>query len=463
MGIIPGTEEGRPATIGEGGRRNWLYPQLLRGGTWMRRRNVVYSALMLVYLLVPWLQVGGHQAVLLDLPRRKFAFFGFVLWPQDSWMLWMLLITGMLGVFFFTALLGRVWCGWACPQTVFMEGVFRRIEAFVEGDANARRKLDDGPWDGRKVLKKSIKHLIFILISVHIANTFLCYFAGTDLVVKMTLASPIGAPGWFLFMSLVAGAFYFDFAWFREQVCTIVCPYGRWQSVLLDEHSLIVGYDAARGDPRGTMRTRRGSDANAHGDCIDCGRCVDVCPTGIDIRAGLQMECINCTACIDVCDEVMLKTKRPAGLIRYTSLRELGGLVRKPFRPRTVAYAVVLLLAMGIMSTLAAQRTVVEVQVLRAYGDTISAGAQIVSNRFDIRVINKSEEDVALKLEPQEGFTLIAAVNPIGMKAGSTGTTPLFVQRETRLLKQGRKVNLVFTVDGHEVFRKQVELLGGEL
>jgi len=322
--IIEAGDKDRLATIGDKGARRWVYAAPFDGRWWSRRR-VVNAFLIALFFVLPWLQVAGHQAVLLDLPRRKFAFFGLVFWPQDTHLLWLLLFCTIIVIFLTTALWGRLWCGWACPQTVFLEGVFRRIEFWLEGSASARRKRDAGPWTADKIRRKIAKHGLFILVSSHVANTTLCYFASTEHVVEMTLTPPADNPAWFAFMLGLNVLFYLNFARFREQLCTIACPYGRWQSVLIDRQSTIVAYDPGRGEKRGLGAARRKEPDAGWGDCVDCGRCVHVCPTGIDIRDGLQMECVSCTACIDACDAVMHKTGREKGLVRYSSLADLGG------------------------------------------------------------------------------------------------------------------------------------------
>lgn len=464
----------RPTTIAESGERQWLYPASFHG-LWLNRRNWVSGLLIVLFFGLPWLEIGGHQAVLLDLPRRKLALFGLVLWPQDSYLLWLLLFTGLIAMFMVTSQWGRLWCGWACPQTVFLEGVFRRIEVAIEGDALRRKRLDDGPWTANRFAKKLLKHMVFFVISAHVANTFLCYFASTERVLAMTLQPPAQNPSWFMFMAAVQFVFYADFAWFREQLCTIACPYGRWQSVLLDEHSLIVGYDHGRGETRGGKGARRVAaaaaaaavdDSNAaggFGDCIDCGRCVAVCPTGIDIRNGLQMECINCTACIDACDDVMAKIQLPKGLIRYTSLQELDGHPRKPVRPRTIAYGVVLLVALTVFAAAASQRKMVGTQVVRASGaSTYTVYDGFIVNHFRAKLVNKRDVDVALRLRDQPGFEFVVPLNPWPVAAGKTATMEIFVRRRAAEFRPGGRDQVLFVFeDGDdEVGRSRAPLLG---
>ncbi|MCO4763822.1 MAG: cytochrome c oxidase accessory protein CcoG [Myxococcales bacterium] len=459
--IVPPTQE-RPTTISEGGARQWLYPASFKG-KWLNRRTVVNVIFLILFFGLPWLEVGDHQAVLLDLPKRKLAFFGLVLWPQDSYLLWLLLFTGLLGIFIITAQWGRLWCGWACPQTVFMEGVFRHIENKIEGKPAKRLKRDQGPLTWDKIWRKTLKHSVFFFISAHVANTALCYLASSERVMDMTLTNPSVNSGWFGLMFGVTMIFYLDFAWFREQLCTIACPYGRWQSVLLDDHSLIVGYDHRRGESRGGKGKRRKAPEKDWGDCVDCGLCVQVCPTGIDIRNGLQMECINCTACMDACDPVMEKIGKPTGLIRYTSLQELAGGERKAVRPRIIIYAIFLVVALSVFAYAGTHRKITEVTVVRAQGQAVMQidGDHLV-NHFRAKLLNKSEKPVKIKLESTKGYQFVVPMNPWPVAAGQTATMEIFIRRKLSDFKPGGddRPLLVFTHDGDEVGRAHVPLLG---
>ncbi len=468
--VVQPTQE-RPTTISESGRRQWLYPASFKG-RWLNRRTLVNALLMLLFFGLPWLEVGGHQALLLDLPHRKLAFFGLVLWPQDSYLLWLLLFSALIGIFMITAQWGRLWCGWACPQTVFMEGVFRRIENAIEGSPNKRMRRDQGPLTWDKLWRKAVKHVVFFVIAAHVANTVLCYVASSERVLEMTLQWPGDNPSWFGFMFGVQMLVYLDFAWFREQLCTIACPYGRWQSVMLDDHSLIVGYDTGRGESRGGKKQRRKAPDQAFGDCIDCGLCVQVCPTGIDIRNGLQMECINCTACMDACDGVMRKIDKPEGLIRYTSLQELGGGERKLVRLRTVGYALVLTASLSAFAYAANNRKITEVTVVRAQGQgVVQVQGDAVVNHFRAKLVNKSDKAVKIRLLPREGYVFVVPLNPWPVPAGKTATMEIFIRRKLSDFKAGGddRPLLVFhqvtgeagqDADGVEVGRARVPLLG---
>ncbi|MBT7893261.1 MAG: cytochrome c oxidase accessory protein CcoG, partial [Deltaproteobacteria bacterium] len=302
------------------GKRHRIYPQDITGKFTRIRTKLAYL-LILIYLLPPWLKINGLPVIQLNIPDRQFVLFGSIFWPQDVQYLVFIFILAGLFLFFITALLGRVWCGWACPQTIFLEFVLRRIEYWIEGNRTDQIKLDKSPWTPSKFTKKAIKHLLFLLVAAVVSNTFLAYFTGVD-----SLLQWISSPPWenwtaFLFMLFFLFAFYFDLAHFQEQYCILVCPYARFQSALIDSQTIQVMYDPRRGEPRG----RR---SKVTGDCIDCSACIRACPTGIDIRNGSQLECIGCTRCIDACDRIMTRIKKPKGLIRYES--ELGLAGEKP-------------------------------------------------------------------------------------------------------------------------------------
>ena len=306
------TAEGRVlSTLNPDGSRRLIRPKLSKG-RFYRRRLVVAWALVGAFVLIPILKMGGKPLLLLDIPRREFTFFGTTFLPTDTFLLMLLLFGIFVGIFLLTALLGRVWCGWACPQTVYMEYFYRPLERWIEGGRARQLALDAAGPDARRVLKQ----VVFFAVSALLANTFLAYFVGWDQLISWMTSSPADHPAAFAVMLGTTLLMFLDFAWFREQTCIVACPYGRFQSVLLDRRSLIVGYDAGRGEPRAPWR--RGEERTA-GDCLDCRLCVSTCPTGIDIRDGLQMECIACTQCIDACDEVMDRVGLSRGLVRYTS------------------------------------------------------------------------------------------------------------------------------------------------
>jgi cytochrome c oxidase accessory protein FixG len=404
-----------PTTIREDGSRRFIHPADVKG---IFTRLRVWSAwlLMAVYLALPWIPIGGHPAVFLDIAGRRFHLFGYTLAFQDVWLLFFG-ITGLgFTLFFLTALLGRVWCGWACPQTVFLEHLYRRAERWIEGDAHARRLLDAAPMGPAKLGKRVLKHTLFVLFSLGIAHLFLAYYVSIPELWHMMHTDPGEHWSAFLFVFVFSGILYFNFAWFREQLCLIICPYGRLQSALIDDHSLVIGYDQTRGEPRGKVGTE------GVGDCIDCNRCVQVCPTGIDIRQGLQIECIGCAACIDACDEVMARLKRPQGLVRYDSLVGLAGGKTRWARPRTLMYLI--LLAVGAAVATFAFSTVrpANLGVTRVTGAPYVVDEAHVRNQFLVRIVNKKDTSerfvVRLAGAPegvlQTGFEKPVEIGPLG-------------------------------------------------
>ncbi len=450
----------RVTTIGEGGHRFWLYPASF-SGLWLNRRRIVAYLLVLVYFLVPWTKINGHQTILLDVAERKFAVFGIVFWPQDLLIFWFFLVGSVVVIFLITAQWGRLWCGWACPQTVFLEHVFRRIETWVEGDSQRRQRLDKGPWTAEKIAKKTAKYGLFLIVSSHFANTALCYFVGTDQVLYMTFQDPSTHWSWFTFMAVLNFLFFLNFAWFREQFCLIACPYGRFQSVLLDSDSMIVGYDYTRGEPRSVMRKH---ETQVGGDCIDCNRCVAVCPTGIDIRMGLQMECVNCTACMDACDEIMTKIHRPKGLIRYTSIANLEGRLRRFFRPRTIAYTAIFILLWSIGGFLLLNRGEVIIRLVRPRGTsfTLAEDQRVVTNLFQAKASNKTAEPLVLVPKVPAGYELVAALNPWTIPPQETALNQIFVRKNSASFSHSGKERLKigFYHDNQLVREAEVTLMG---
>lgn len=375
-------------TIREDGSRFFLHPADARG-FWTRARRWAAWFLVAIYLALPWIPVGGHPAVFLDIADRRFHLFGFTLAFQDAWLLFFV-ITGLgFSLFLITSLLGRVWCGWACPQTVFLEHVYRRVERWLEGDSVARRRLDASPWTGGKIARRAAKQIVFVLLSAVITHLFLAYFVSLPELWSMMSQAPGAHWGAFVFMAVATGILYFNFAWFREQLCIVICPYGRMQSVLLDDHSMVIGYDTRRGEPRGK------AGAPDVGACIDCTRCVQVCPTGIDIRQGLQIECIACAACVDACDEVMDKVKRPRGLIRYDSTAGFSGARTRWLRPRIWIYLV--LLSAGATAATLSLSSVrpASLLVTRLQGAPYFIDASSVRNQFLVRLVNKRDTPVS--------------------------------------------------------------------
>ena len=442
-------------TLNEDGTRRWIRPKPAPGPKWRARRIVAY-ALMVVFFAIPHLRLAGKPLVLLDLPRRQFTLFGTTFLPTDTLLLMLLLFSVIIAVFLATALAGRVWCGWGCPQTVYMEFLFRPIERLVEGGWSGSRKID--ALGGRRAHlhpRRLLKYAIYAGLALFLAHTFLAYFVGTEQLAVWVRRSPYDHPASFLVMAGTTALIFFDFTYFREQTCMVACPYGRWQSVLLDRQSLIVAYDVARGEPRGRGKVRERPNGVTLGDCVDCMACVQTCPTGIDIRDGLQMECIHCTQCADACDAVMTKIGRPTGLIRYTSQEALAGHDRHWLRPRTVLYPAALALFLGAFVWALNDRQDAEVTVLRGIGAPFTEEADgRVANQVRVKVVNRDDDDRAYRLEVAgvsdvPGATVIAPENPLRVARGQMATTSIFVLLPATAFTAGERAVTVKVDDGH--------------
>lgn len=390
-------------TVNEEGKRVWIYAKKPKG-SWFRKRSMVGYALLAFLFITPFIRIDKHPFMLFDVLNRKFIFFGQVFWPQDFYLFVIGLLSFFVFIFLFTSLFGRLWCGWACPQTIFMEFVFRRIEYWIEGDAIAQRKLAAQPWTATKVLKKGGKQFVFFGISFFVANIFLSYIIGTDELWKIATDSPTNHIGGLVAIIVFSGVFYAVFSYFREQVCTIVCPYGRLQSVMLDNKSLTVAYDYKRGEPREKYGRKRSETA---GDCINCFQCVDVCPTGIDIRNGIQLECVNCTACIDACNSVMSSINKPIDLIRFASQEGIEKGEKFRFTTRRILYSGLLVLLVGVLVVLLSIRSDVQADILRTPGMTYIEDTKTgtIRNVYNVHILNKTfdEMPVELRLESNDG------------------------------------------------------------
>lgn len=395
------------STVTDEGKRVWIYPKK-PSGRFYNARTIVSIFLLAFLFGAPFLKVNGHQFMLFNVIERKFILFGIPFGPHDFHLFGLAMIAIIVSIFLFTVVYGRIFCGWICPQTIFMEMVFRKIEYWIEGDANKQRALDKMPMNVEKFIKKTSKQIIFFIISFIIANFFLSYIIGMDQLIVI-VTDPITAHlGGLFAITVFSGIFYWVFSYFREQACTIVCPYGRLQGVMLDQNSIVIAYDNVRGEPRGKIRKNKSRDDK--GDCIDCNLCVDVCPTGIDIRHGTQLECVNCTACIDACDNVMDKINKPRGLIRYASKNEIDTQIRKIFTPRALGYTFVLILLLGLISFLLINRTEVELTILRTPGILFQEQPNNkISNLYDVKIINKTFDEfpVTLKLENIDGEIIL--------------------------------------------------------
>ena len=402
-------------TIREDGSRRFLYPADVHG-RFTRARRLSGWAIIGLCIALPWIKFNGYPVVFLDLAAGRFHLLGLTFAAQDIWLSFFAISGLGFSLFIVTSLFGRLWCGWACPQTVLLEHVYRRIERLTEGDALARRQLAEGPFTADKFARRTLKHALYLLASVAIAHLFLAYFVSLPAVWSMMREAPAEHASEFGFIAAFTAVLYFNFAWFREQFCVVLCPYGRIQSALTDENTMVIGYDSRRGEPRGKLGT---PDAGA---CVGCNRCVQVCPTGIDIRQGFQLECVGCAACIDACDMVMTRLHRPRGLIRYDSLNGLAGRATRWLRPRLIVYAV--LLAIGATAALLAISTVrpVNVSVTRMTGAPFFVDAGMVRNQYLIRMVNKRDTEASFVLicdrlpagVVQSGFTDAVTIPPLG-------------------------------------------------
>jgi cytochrome c oxidase accessory protein FixG len=409
----------RIATVDEHGKRNWIYPKK-PSGRFFRWRTYVSWLLLAFLFFSPFVKINGEQLLLFNILERKFVLFGVTFWPQDFHLFVLIMIASIVAIFLFTAVYGRIFCGWICPQTIFMEMVFRKIEYFIEGDAQQQRALNAQPWTPDKIFKKTVKIGIFYALSFLISNLFLAYIIGVDALLDIVTAPPSEHIGGFIAIILFSGAFFFVFSWFREQACVLVCPYGRLQSVMLDENSVVISYDFVRGEQR--QRFRREEPRSGAGDCVDCHQCVVVCPTGIDIRNGTQLECVNCTACIDACDNVMDKVGFPRGLIRYASHKAISAGDTRVITPRVIGYSSVLLVLLGVIVFLFFARSDIEATVLRAPGTLYQMqDEQSVRNLFTLRVVNKTKDNLDIRLELSERNGTLSVVGDKNILAAANG------------------------------------------
>ncbi|MEM9916061.1 MAG: cytochrome c oxidase accessory protein CcoG [Planctomycetota bacterium] len=446
-------EERVLSTLEADGKRRWLYPRLSRGTHWKRRRLVAWG-LIAFFTVLPWLRWNGSPLVLLDLPNRKFYIFGTTFLPTDTLPLALSILIIFLTIFFLTAVMGRVWCGWGCPQTVYMEFVFRPIERLFYG-----RKGVGGqpPRKGIPGWRMIGMYAVFLLISAHMANTFLAYFLGTDKLTQYIWTSaPWNHPGPFLLFVGITGFMMFDFAYWREQFCIIGCPYGRFQSVMLDRQSLIISYDPQRGEPRGKPRkAKRGQQVALPvlGDCVACNQCVEVCPTGIDIRDGLQLECINCAQCIDACNDVMQRFQRPEGLIRYSSQDAIDRKPGRKLRPRVVLYPIgILVLFSALIVTLVTKPTS-DVVVLRTLGSPFAVMQDgRIENVLRIKITNRTEEPRTYRFEvPGSAEAQIISTQPTyTLDAGATMTEPIRVVLPYEAFTGGRLIATLSVIDDQD-------------
>jgi len=449
-------------TITADGKRNWIYPQRPKG-KFYNRRTIVSIVYLILFFTIPFIKLDGDPLVLMNIVERKFIIFGLVFFPQDLFLFALAMLTFMVFIVLFTVIFGRLFCGWACPQTIFMEMVFRKIEYWIEGDANKQRQLDKGPWNLEKIRKKGSKTFIFFVLSFLFGNFFLSYIIGMDELISIVQEPLSKHYGGFSAMIFFTGAFFFVYMYFREQVCLVVCPYGRLQGVLLDRNSIMVAYDYVRGEPRG--KHHKGDDTSKLGDCIDCGLCVRVCPTGIDIRNGTQLECVNCTACIDACDGIMEGIHKPKGLIRYDSENGIASGKKLTFTLRMIGYSIILVGLMVGLSFGIAGRSKVEATILRAPGMMFQeVGKDSVSNLYNFKIVNKTKEEMKLDLileSPAGVIKHVGSKEKFNIPSAGLAEGTFFVTIARKDL-EGRKNEIKFklNVDGETLENTKTNFLG---
>lgn len=446
----------RLATTDEHGNRVYIYPEDVKG-KWKDRRTVVYWGLIFLYLILPWIYIKGKPALMLDLANREFTLLGATLHGLEPILLFLLLISGLFFIAFLTSVYGRVWCGWGCPQTVFIQAIFLKIEGWIEGKARARLALEQAPWSVQKIFKRTIKWLLYIVVSLHIAHTFIGYFVGPRELFAMTMQAPQEHFGVFIATMILTSIFLLDFGWFREQFCIIACPYGRLQSVMMDETSKVVAYDYNRGEPR------KGLSSEKQGDCVNCYQCVKVCPTGIDIRRGTQLECIACTQCIDACDNIMERLNKPAGLIRYTNEVELKKLpVKRNLRP--YLYAIISTIFVLSFFYFLNASTKPQLVFLRGVGAPFLISESTITNRFNLKIKHQGSEQypIRLELENNPKVSIQISENPIMLDRPEKKVF-IFFKFDQSILTRGTKTINVLVINDENNLNlgsKEVTLVG---
>lgn len=446
------------ATIDQKGKRRFIFPKKPKGNLY-NKRTIASIVYLFIFLALPWIEVGGEPLIMLNVLKRKFILFGQIFGSQDFFIFALGMITFIIFIIVFTVIFGRVFCGWACPQTIFMEMVFRKIEYWIEGDFTKQQQLKSMPWNGYKIKKRLTKILAFYFISFVIANYFMAYLISMDEVLKYMKEGIAAHAGTFSALIGFTTVFFFVYYWFREQVCIVVCPYGRLQGVLLDKNSVVVAYDYVRGEPRG----KKSSEIEKKGDCIDCHACVRVCPTGIDIRNGTQLECINCTACIDACDEIMTNLDRPKRLITFASENNIAKKEKFRFTTRVKAYSVVLVLIASALVSMLATREIVDVTILRTQGmiyQKLPDGN--IGNLYSARMFNKTHRDlqVGLSIDPKEGSIEVLGKQPLIAKESYAVITFLIKKKANNIKKRNNDIYINISVEGKNIGTKKTSFLG---
>lgn len=443
------------ATISKDGNRNYIHPQKPNGRLYNLRSYFSYFYLILFFTL-PFIKIGGEPVFLINILERKFILFGKIFWPQDFFIFAIGLLTFLVFIILFTVAFGRIWCGWACPQTIFMEMVFRKIEFFIEGDIAQQKRLNAQKWNVEKILKKGSKTIVFFMLSFLIANFFLGYIIGIDEVGKLVNEGIFVHFGTFSALVLFTLVFFFVYLWFREQACIIVCPYGRLQGVLLDKNSILVAYDYVRGEPRGKATT------HGNGDCVNCHACVRVCPTGIDIRNGTQLECVNCTACIEACDEIMDHVGKPKGLIRYASENNIALKEKTTYTWRLKMYTILLTALISFLAILLITRSDVSARIIKTPGQTYQKlDSNRISNLYNIKLANKTRRLIHLDLKLEDTKGVIQLINNINVPKESYFQTSFFIIIDkNQIHKRKTKVKVGIYEDGKRIQTTTTTFLG---
>ena len=450
------------STVNEEGKRVWIFPKRPKGKYYNKRKIVSYLLLSFLFA-APHIRLNSEPLLLFNIIDQKFVIFGNIFWPQEMYLFALSFILFIVFIIVFTIIYGRLFCGWACPQTIFMEMVFRRIEYWIEGDYKDQMRLRQAPWTTSKIAKRIAKHSAFLLISFLIANTFLAYIIGSEHLWSIQTSNIKHHLGGFLSISIFSLVFYGVFAWLREQVCTTICPYGRLQGVLLDRNSMVVGYDHKRGEVRSKIHKNEDRIAAGKGDCIDCNHCVQVCPTGIDIRNGTQLECTNCTACIDACDEMMLAVNLPTNLIGYKSINNIEAKTGFQWTRRVKAYTALLGALFIVLTTLLLTRKDFETEIMRQRGSTYTITEDgLITNIFELSILNKTHNDYDLKITCDDPGVRIETVDKrIVLKSGKQLEERILIKAANKWFTDGvLKINVHIFGNGKLIETKKTKIIG---
>jgi cytochrome c oxidase accessory protein FixG len=454
--ILDQTFRDSVGTIDQKGKRKYIFPKKPKG--WFTDRRTFASIVyLIVFFTLPWIKMNGEPFIMINVLKRKFIIFGQIFGPQDFFIFALAMITFVVFIILFTSIFGRIFCGWACPQTIFMEMVFRKIEYWIDGDSNKQQQLKAMPWNAFKIRKRAIKIIVFYLISFIIANYFMAYLISMDEVLRYVHEGIGVHASTFIALLIFTSVFFFVYYWFREQVCIVVCPYGRLQGVLLDKNSIVVAYDYVRGEPRGKVSEQK------TGDCIDCKACVRVCPTGIDIRNGTQLECINCTACIDACDEIMEAVDRPKQLIRYASENNIAKKETLKITTRIKGYSFLLLAIASALFIMLATRDAVDITILRTQGMIYqSLPNGYIGNLYSARMFNKTHKDIEVNLSipEEEGSIEVIGKKPLITKESYTIITFLVKKKTNHIKKRKSDIEIEVRAEGKKLSTKKTTFIG---